>query len=138
MFARCVSAEVRAQMAAVRITARDLAGRVGFSQNYLSIRLRDERPFTLDDLPRVIEALGYDGEVHEFIADATKRHTDNVWATVPSERDSSAAPSVIDLASKRATAPTGASAEVGEWDELDEVAWGSDVDHSEDTDDYEA
>lgn len=79
LLGRCVSAEVRARMAALRTSGKSLAAQVGMSQNYLATRLRDEKPFTLDDLEAVILALDHDS-TEGFIADALARHGDAVWA----------------------------------------------------------
>ncbi|WGL50675.1 helix-turn-helix transcriptional regulator [Nocardioides sp. BP30] len=57
--ARAVAAEVRALMAVERISVRELALSAGFrSHNYLAIRLRDEKPLTLDDVEMICAALG--------------------------------------------------------------------------------
>lgn len=70
-------------MAALRTSGKSLAGQVGMSQNYLATRLRDEKPFTLDDLEAVILALDHDN-TESFIADALARHSDAVWAELTS------------------------------------------------------
>lgn len=76
---RCVSAEVRARMASSRWTQRDFVTRAGFrSQNYVSIRLRDEKPFTLDDVEQIAEAFGEDDPA-AFIQTAHDRQGDQVW-----------------------------------------------------------
>lgn len=54
---RCVSAEVRARLAAIRMSGATLAKLTGKSQNYIAKRLRDEAPFTLDDVEDIVEAL---------------------------------------------------------------------------------
>lgn len=81
MIARCVSAEVRARLAALRISQREFAERGGWtSHNYVAIRLRDEKPFTLDDVEMILSVFS-DGieEPHKFIKDAWDRHMDAVW-----------------------------------------------------------
>lgn len=57
-YARAVSAEVRSQMGKKRISQVKLAQQAKLSQNYLSKRLRDEFPFTLDDIENIAAALG--------------------------------------------------------------------------------
>lgn len=76
---RCVSAEVRARLAAMRISGVSLAKRMGRSQNYIAKRLRDEAPFTLDDVEDIVEALEMDTtNTYEFIAQAVDRNGDDV------------------------------------------------------------
>jgi|SRR5690625_1240797 len=74
-FAQAVAAEVRAELAAQRISGSELAKRVGLSQNYIATRLRDEKPFTLDDIEMIRSALGAAVECHEFIARAWARRS---------------------------------------------------------------
>ena len=81
MLGRCVAAEIRSQMAARRISGKQLADLIGVSQNYLATRLRDEKPLSLDDVWSIAEVLGED--VDEFVSDACKRQWDVVWDTVP-------------------------------------------------------
>lgn len=65
-------------MAAERITGRDLAQRAGFrSHNYLAVRLRDEKPFTLDDIERICTAFGEDAA--KFMARAEENHGERYW-----------------------------------------------------------
>ncbi len=59
-FARAVSAEIRAFMARYRINGVQLAARAGMSRDYLGKRLRDEVPFTLNDVEAICKALGED------------------------------------------------------------------------------
>ena len=61
-FARAVSAEVRATMARNRVLASQLARSISVSPSYLSTRLRDTLPFTLNDIEAVCGALGLDLE----------------------------------------------------------------------------
>lgn len=77
LLGRCVSSEVRARIAAQRTSGKAVAAAVGVSQNYLAIRLRDEKPFTLDDVDRLMPVLGGD-DVEAFIAEAIARHRDAV------------------------------------------------------------
>ena len=66
-------------MAAQRITGRQLAAEAGFSsQNYLAIRLRDEKPLTLDDLERICQY--FDVEAQEFVRAADANHGERIWA----------------------------------------------------------
>lgn len=57
--ARAFSAEIRAELArrSPTISGLKLAGLVGMSQNYIAKRLRDELPFTLDDIAAICAAL---------------------------------------------------------------------------------
>lgn len=59
-FALALNAAIRAEMGAQRVTGKELAARIGRSQNYVSMRLRDEFGFNLDDLAFIAEALGMD------------------------------------------------------------------------------
>jgi transcriptional regulator with XRE-family HTH domain len=45
------------------LSGAKLAQATGLSQNYLSKRLRDELPFTLNDLDRIGRALGIDPSI---------------------------------------------------------------------------
>lgn len=77
-FARAVSAEARARMAARRITLRELAAAAGFSShNYLAIRLRDEKPFTLDDVDRISQF--FEESALEFLSAAYDHHEDRLY-----------------------------------------------------------
>lgn len=59
--ARAVSAEIRSEMAVQRVTGRALAAAAEYaSHNYVAERLRDEKPFTLDDVERLCRALDVD------------------------------------------------------------------------------
>lgn len=80
-FARAVSAEIRAVLAARRLTLRELAIGAGFkSHNYIAIRLRDEKPFTLDDVERIVAFLeGESTEAWEFIKRADESHAERLW-----------------------------------------------------------
>ena len=55
--ARAVSAEVRAAMGRHRISGAQLAALLGVSQNYIATRLRDESPFTINDIENICIAL---------------------------------------------------------------------------------
>lgn len=59
-FARAFSERVRQVMEREGITASALAGAAGLSRNYLGKRLRDEVPFTLNDVEAISQALGLD------------------------------------------------------------------------------
>ena len=52
-----VAAEVRAAMGRRRVSGIQLASLTGISQNYIAKRLRDEAPFTLNDIERICVAL---------------------------------------------------------------------------------
>lgn len=56
--ARAFSAHVRMVMARDRVTAQALADAAGLSRSYLGKRLRDEVPFTLNDVEAISVALG--------------------------------------------------------------------------------
>lgn len=47
-------------MADQRVTAQALAEATGISRSYLGKRLRDEAPFTLNDVEAISRALGMD------------------------------------------------------------------------------
>lgn len=53
-----VSAEIRAELARLRMTATEMGIQSGISQNYISKRLRDEAPFTVNDLEKIGPVLG--------------------------------------------------------------------------------
>lgn len=78
--ARCVSAEIRARMGAQRWSANRLAPLARMSQNYLSVRLRDEKPFTLDDVEALLEVLAPAQDWWQFFKEASERHAEDVWA----------------------------------------------------------
>lgn len=59
-FARAVSAEIRAEMGRLKMSGNQLAQAVGLSQNYVAIRLRDAKPFNLNDVHEIAHALGID------------------------------------------------------------------------------
>lgn len=76
-FARAVSAEVRAAMSARRVTLREVAKAAGFgSHNYLAVRLRDEKPFTLDDIDLICIWLEEDPPV--FLGRAWENHWERI------------------------------------------------------------
>jgi transcriptional regulator with XRE-family HTH domain len=55
--ARAFSRRVRLEMTDQGITAKDLATTAGLSRSYLGKRLRDEAPFTLNDVEAICVAL---------------------------------------------------------------------------------
>lgn len=55
---RAVSAELRAEMARLRVTGQALARKIGRSQNYVAKRLRDDMAMTIDDVEVIAAALG--------------------------------------------------------------------------------
>jgi transcriptional regulator with XRE-family HTH domain len=59
-FARAISAEIRAVMGRHRVSQALLAQRVGVSKNYLGKRLRDEVPFTANDIEAICDAMRED------------------------------------------------------------------------------
>ena len=80
IFARSVSAEIRARMAAIRMSGAQVAAKAGMSQNYFATRLRDEKPFTLDDLDKIVEVLfDHNLETHVFAAQAYDRNSEDIW-----------------------------------------------------------
>jgi len=58
--ARAFSAHVRVVMERDGVTASALSVAAGVSRNYLGKRLRDEVPFTLNDVEAISRALGLD------------------------------------------------------------------------------
>jgi len=78
-FARAVAAELRALMAVERVSVRELAlGIEDRSLNYLAIRLRDEKPFTLDDVEQICVFLNHD--VESFVQRAYENHYERFQA----------------------------------------------------------
>lgn len=75
-FARAVAAEVRACMAREWISATQLAARTGLSRSYLGKRLRDETPFTLNDIEAIVSAFG--GSMLDFMRAASRAMGDDV------------------------------------------------------------
>lgn len=61
-FAKAIAAQVREAMARHRISGSKLAARIGVSQSYLSKRLRDEAPLSLNDVEDICAALGEDAK----------------------------------------------------------------------------
>ena len=59
-FARAISAEIRAVMGRHWVSQALLAQRVGVSENYLGKRLRDEVPFTANDIEAICDAMRED------------------------------------------------------------------------------
>lgn len=53
-----VRAEIRSEMAWQELTQRELAGRIGWTPEYLSRRLSGPVEFTLTDVERISGALG--------------------------------------------------------------------------------
>lgn len=88
VLARCVTYEVRAQLGKDRMNQREFATRLGFSShNYISVRLRDEKPFTLDDVDKMCRLWDIDPE--EFIQQAVASNLDRVMADLHQATDSS-------------------------------------------------
>lgn len=56
--ARAFSGHVRMVMARDRVTAQELAEKAGLSRSYLGKRLRDEVPFSINDLEAISLVLG--------------------------------------------------------------------------------
>jgi transcriptional regulator with XRE-family HTH domain len=56
--ARAFSAHVRMVMARERVTAKALAAATGISRSYMGKRLRDEAPFSLNDVEAISKVLG--------------------------------------------------------------------------------
>lgn len=82
---RSVSAEVRARMAARRISGKSLAGQVGMSQNYLATRLRDEKPFTLDDVDALVSFFDEGEDFWEFVHSAQDNHYERIMEDMCAE-----------------------------------------------------
>lgn len=70
-FARAISEEIRAAMARHRVSGASLATKTGMSQSYISKRLRDEVPFTANDIEVISDVLREDLLV--LITTAAKR-----------------------------------------------------------------
>ena len=60
--ARAFAGEVRAVLARRRITTKQLALDTGLSSTYVGKRLRDESPFTLNDVEVICAVLGANSE----------------------------------------------------------------------------
>lgn len=76
--ARAVAAEVRGRLAAQRVTLREFAAEAGFnSHNYVAIRLRDEKPFTVDDVERISRY--FDEDPVPFLKAAYDNHLERIW-----------------------------------------------------------
>lgn len=69
-------------MAAARMSGKKLAALTGMSQNYLATRLRDEKPFTLDDISEIIDALYDDIDPQKFVEQACERNSESIWHEV--------------------------------------------------------
>ncbi|QPK81151.1 helix-turn-helix transcriptional regulator [Schaalia sp. ZJ405] len=84
---RCVSAQIRALMAARRVSGKSLAEQIGTSQNYVAKRLRDEATFTLDDVEKIMTTVFHSPHVTtaDFILDAYERNINDVYTD--EERD---------------------------------------------------
>jgi len=72
-----VAAEVRAQLARKRRSARSVAFQLGWKQGYLSRRVTGETPFTIDDLAAIAEVL--DVPVTAFFAGTGRVRTPGWW-----------------------------------------------------------
>lgn len=57
------------------MTGQKLAQQIGLSQNYVAKRLRDEAPFTLDDVAKIAFEFGLDA--HAFVRES-QRHYERV------------------------------------------------------------
>jgi Helix-turn-helix. len=75
---RAVSAEVRAILGAKRLSGKKLAELMDLSQNYVAKRLRDEAPFTLDDIDLMVDALDLDYSAATLISNAYDRYHDDI------------------------------------------------------------
>ncbi len=53
--ARAISAEIRSRMAVLRLSTNRMAQDLPHSQNYYAERMRDEKPFSIDDLALIAE-----------------------------------------------------------------------------------
>ncbi|MFT3871578.1 MAG: helix-turn-helix transcriptional regulator [Nocardioides sp.] len=77
VLARAISAEIRAVLAARRMSRRELGSKIGLGNNYLALRLRDAKPLTLDDLELITHYL--DEDVDEFVQRAWDTHSERLW-----------------------------------------------------------
>lgn len=92
VFARCISAEIRSRIAVAKdVTGQKLAVKIGRSQNYVAERLRDEKPFTVDDIELV--ARFFDDAPGEFVQSAL-RHLDLVYDELEAAWDAARASSI--------------------------------------------
>lgn len=57
-FALDAADEIRRAMEETGMTNRELLERSGISSNYFYVRMRGEKPFTLNDIGRMADALG--------------------------------------------------------------------------------
>lgn len=90
-FGRIVSAEIRGRMAARRISGKQLAALAGMSQNYLATRLRDEKPFTVDDIEALKVHIADDEDLVPFLTRAYENQSDEVYYAMETlARESSA------------------------------------------------
>lgn len=76
---RAVSAHIRAHLGAQRMSGKTLASRIGKSQNYVATRLRDELPFTLDDIEDIVRVLEPDPNPAAFVKQAEATYSEAVW-----------------------------------------------------------
>ena len=95
VLALCVSAEVRALNAVRRTTGQRLAAEIGRSQNYVAERLRDLKPFTLDDVDAICRY--YDLEPAAFVAKAYDDNLDQVY----SELERAGVANVVSITAKK-------------------------------------
>jgi len=83
---RAISAEVRGRLAAERLNLREFSQAAGFaSHNYPAIRLRDERPFTADDVQLI--ANYFEEDPHEFVKKAWQNHSERLYDELLFDRD---------------------------------------------------
>ncbi|WP_133206808.1 MULTISPECIES: helix-turn-helix domain-containing protein [Arthrobacter] len=75
--ARAFAAELRAALARRRTSAKQLALAVGLTPAYVNKRLRDEAPFTLNDVEAIIKEMGSDwGTVSQAAIEALRAPTE--------------------------------------------------------------
>lgn len=67
-------------MGAQRISGNQLAHLINKSQNYVATRLRDEKPFDLDDVAKIAHVLNGAVDGHEFILRAYTNHGERIGA----------------------------------------------------------
>ena len=126
---RCVSAAFRAEIAAQRSSGKELASKVGRSQNYVATRLRDEKPFTLDDVEAICDELFVDDpervivdavERFESVASTRPRVASGGDATPLRQMSAGSPPSDVSLVAARTVGERPEHAAAHRWDDIGE------------------
>lgn len=85
MISRAVTAEVRAQLSARKLSLTWLANEIGLKKAYFTIRMRDERPLNLDEVDLIAHSLGL--EADELIALAMDRQSEQLLTASMEEQE---------------------------------------------------